>query len=123
MPVGIDGRTAPKLPKLVLMRVPFGSLETPASTGFPLASRRLPSAELNPAGSALNVGRVPPNGEAVGQWGSYHYVNSLSASQLHKIFAAVNLNSLGAPNYVRFVTSGAMTFMICARHAMRTRSE
>jgi len=54
----------------------------------------------------IRARRVPPSGEAVGQWGSYHYVNSLSASQLHKIYAAVNLNSLGAPNYVRFVTSG-----------------
>jgi len=44
--------------------------------------------------------------EEAGLLGSEHYVASLSDAQLGKIFANVNFDMLGSPNYVRFVYDG-----------------
>ena len=38
--------------------------------------------------------------------GSQHYVDSLSQTQLDKIYANLNFDMLGSPNYVRFVYDG-----------------
>ena len=59
-----QSRTAPKLPKVVVMRFPFGNRVVPARAWLPLASRRLPSLPtLKPAGSVATVGKVPLNGD------------------------------------------------------------
>jgi len=57
-------------------------------------------------GAEATRARQDPNGELVAQLGSYHYAHSLSAKQLSKIFAAVDLHSIAAPNYGRFVFTG-----------------
>ena len=44
--------------------------------------------------------------EESGLLGSEHYVANLSASQLSKIYANLNFDMLGSPNYVRFVYDG-----------------
>ncbi len=44
--------------------------------------------------------------EEAGLLGSAHYVNSLSDANLAKIFANLNFDMLGSPNYVRFVYDG-----------------
>jgi Zn-dependent M28 family amino/carboxypeptidase len=44
--------------------------------------------------------------EESGTLGSEHYVNALSDTQLGKIFANLNFDMLGSPNYVRFVYDG-----------------
>jgi Zn-dependent M28 family amino/carboxypeptidase len=44
--------------------------------------------------------------EEAGLFGSDHYVNSLSDANLAKIFANLNFDMLGSPNYVRFVYDG-----------------
>lgn len=45
--------------------------------------------------------------EEAGLLGSEHYVASLSDKQLGKIFANLNFDMLGSPNYVRFVYDGS----------------
>lgn len=49
--------------------------------------------------------RDPATG-AIGLQGSYHYVQSLTPGQLGRIFAAIDLDSIGSPNYARFVFNG-----------------
>ncbi len=44
--------------------------------------------------------------EESGLLGSEHYVNSLSDANLAKIFANLNFDMVGSPNYVRFVYDG-----------------
>lgn len=44
--------------------------------------------------------------EELGLLGSQHYVNSLSESQLDAIYANLDFDMLGSPNYVRFVYDG-----------------
>ncbi|ALE93470.1 aminopeptidase [Arthrobacter alpinus] len=44
--------------------------------------------------------------EETGLLGSTHYVNSLSDGQLSTIYANLNFDMLGSPNYVRFVYDG-----------------
>jgi Zn-dependent M28 family amino/carboxypeptidase len=44
--------------------------------------------------------------EEAGLLGSEHYVASLNDAQLGKIFANLNFDMLGSPNYVRFVYDG-----------------
>ena len=44
--------------------------------------------------------------EEPGLLGSEHYVNSLSDANLAKIFANLNFDMVGSPNYVRFVYDG-----------------
>jgi Zn-dependent M28 family amino/carboxypeptidase len=44
--------------------------------------------------------------EEAGLLGSEHYVNTLSDTQLTKIYANLNFDMLGSPNYVRFVYDG-----------------
>jgi Zn-dependent M28 family amino/carboxypeptidase len=44
--------------------------------------------------------------EELGLLGSQHYVDSLSDAQLAKIYANLNFDMLGSPNYVRFVYDG-----------------
>ncbi len=44
--------------------------------------------------------------EESGLLGSEHYVNTLSDADLAKIFANLNFDMLGSPNYVRFVYDG-----------------
>jgi Zn-dependent M28 family amino/carboxypeptidase len=44
--------------------------------------------------------------EEPGLLGSQHYVDSLSDTQLHKIYANLNFDMVGSPNYVRFVYDG-----------------
>jgi Zn-dependent M28 family amino/carboxypeptidase len=44
--------------------------------------------------------------EESGLLGSEHYVNTLSDTKLAKIFANLNFDMLGSPNYVRFVYDG-----------------
>ena len=44
--------------------------------------------------------------EEAGLLGSEHYVNSLSDANLAKIFANLNFDMVGSPNYVRFVYDG-----------------
>ena len=44
--------------------------------------------------------------EEPGLLGSQHYVDTLRAGQLSKIFANLNFDMLGSPNYVRFVYDG-----------------
>ena len=44
--------------------------------------------------------------EESGLLGSEHYVNSLSDAKLAKIFANLNFDMVGSPNYVRFVYDG-----------------
>ncbi len=44
--------------------------------------------------------------EESGLLGSEHYVNSLSDSQRAKIYANLNFDMIGSPNYVRFVYDG-----------------
>lgn len=43
---------------------------------------------------------------AIGLQGSYHYVQTLTPDQLGRIFAAIDLDSIGSPNYARFVFNG-----------------
>ncbi|WP_153459518.1 M28 family peptidase [Streptomyces kaniharaensis] len=50
--------------------------------------------------------RDPATG-AIGRQGSYHYVNTVGPAELGKIFAAVHLDSIGSPNYVRYVFDGS----------------
>jgi Zn-dependent M28 family amino/carboxypeptidase len=50
--------------------------------------------------------RRTANSESIGLLGSNAYVESLSKAALGKIFATVNLDTLGAANYVRFVDNG-----------------
>jgi Zn-dependent M28 family amino/carboxypeptidase len=49
--------------------------------------------------------RDPDTGQ-IGLQGSYHYVQSLSAADLGRIYAGIDLDSIGSPNYVRFVFNG-----------------
>jgi len=44
--------------------------------------------------------------EEAGLLGSEHYVNTLSNTNLSKIYANLNFDMLGSPNYVRFVYDG-----------------
>jgi Zn-dependent M28 family amino/carboxypeptidase len=44
--------------------------------------------------------------EEAGLLGSEHYVNTLSDAKLAKIFANLNFDMVGSPNYVRFVYDG-----------------
>ncbi|MCW2747789.1 MAG: aminopeptidase [Nocardioidaceae bacterium] len=44
--------------------------------------------------------------EEAGLLGSQHYVDSLSSAKLDKIYANLNFDMLGSPNYVRFVYDG-----------------
>ena len=44
--------------------------------------------------------------EESGLIGSEHYVNTLPATQLEKIYANLNFDMVGSPNYVRFVYDG-----------------
>ncbi|HEX5906830.1 MAG TPA: M20/M25/M40 family metallo-hydrolase, partial [Propionibacteriaceae bacterium] len=44
--------------------------------------------------------------EELGLFGSEHYVDSLSEAQLDKIYANLNFDMVGSPNYVRFVYDG-----------------
>jgi Zn-dependent M28 family amino/carboxypeptidase len=44
--------------------------------------------------------------EELGLLGSQHYVDSLSDAQLAKIYANLNFDMVGSPNYVRFVYDG-----------------
>jgi Zn-dependent M28 family amino/carboxypeptidase len=44
--------------------------------------------------------------EEPGLLGSEHYVNSLTQAQLDKIYANLNFDMVGSPNYVRFVYDG-----------------
>ena len=44
--------------------------------------------------------------EELGLLGSQHYVDSLSEAQQAKIYANLNFDMLGSPNYVRFVYDG-----------------
>jgi Zn-dependent M28 family amino/carboxypeptidase len=44
--------------------------------------------------------------EEEGLLGSQHYVDSLSPEQISKIYANLNFDMLGSPNYVRFVYDG-----------------
>jgi Zn-dependent M28 family amino/carboxypeptidase len=60
-------------------------------------------------GAEATRARRDPNGELVAQLGSYHYVNSLSAKQLSRIFGSVDIHSIAAPNYGRFVFTGGPT--------------
>jgi Zn-dependent M28 family amino/carboxypeptidase len=60
-------------------------------------------------GAEATRARRDPNGELVAQLGSNHYVQSLSAAQLSKIFASVDIHSIAAPNYGRFVFTGGPT--------------
>ena len=60
-------------------------------------------------GAEATRARRDPNAVLVAQLGSYHYVQSLSAKQLGKIFAAVDIHSIAAPNYARFVFTGGPT--------------
>lgn len=48
-----------------------------------------------------------PNTGSIGLLGSQHYVKSLTPERLARIFAAVHLDSLASPNYVRFVFDGS----------------
>ena len=50
--------------------------------------------------------RRDPNGPALSLLGSYNYVKSLSDAQLSRIYANLNLDSIGSTNYVRFVFNG-----------------
>lgn len=47
-----------------------------------------------------------PDTGAIGLQGSYHYAQSLSPAELGRVFAAVDLDSLGSPNFARFVFNG-----------------
>ena len=60
-------------------------------------------------GAEATRARRDPNNVLVAQLGSYHNVQTLSAKQLSKIFAAVDIHSIAAPNYVRFVFTGGPT--------------
>jgi Zn-dependent M28 family amino/carboxypeptidase len=44
--------------------------------------------------------------EELGLFGSEHYVDSLTEAQLAKIYANLNFDMVGSPNYVRFVYDG-----------------
>ena len=44
--------------------------------------------------------------EEAGLLGSTHYVDNLSDAELSKIYANLNFDMLGSPNYVRFVYDG-----------------
>src|SRR5262249_51458280 len=62
VPVGIEGRTALALPNPFAIRAPLGSLETPATTRLPLASRRPPSwLTVKPVGNEASVVNTPLN--------------------------------------------------------------
>ncbi|MFF3070580.1 M20/M25/M40 family metallo-hydrolase [Kitasatospora sp. NPDC057936] len=44
---------------------------------------------------------------AVGLQGSLHYVDTIGPAEVAKIFAAVHLDSIGSPNYTRYVFDGS----------------
>jgi Zn-dependent M28 family amino/carboxypeptidase len=52
--------------------------------------------------------------EEWGLLGSEHYVQSLSGGELDEIFASLNLDMLGSPNYARFVYDGDGRPTCCA---------
>lgn len=57
-------------------------------------------------GAEETLGRRSSASDAVGLLGSYHYVDSLTDKEFGRLYANLNFDMLGSPNYVRFVFNG-----------------
>ncbi len=131
VPVGIDGRTAPKLPKLVVIRLPFGSLDTPASTCDCRSHPASPPSDVtvNPAGSVANVGSVPLNGDDGRPAGPtrLEMLNALNscavASTLHAALELQHVRQLDVGRDERIVEARAVRHSTAIRQPLIARVE